>query len=133
MKHYLLSGNKSFAEACPFSVTYISTEQLQLPKTHLLFVTADSTCFVDVASKIPVAYLPTVNKVVRIVPILPENYYDSSILEQLIHMYPDNAPALRRSFMFGEDSFRACIEGLNEMYQWQESIEAQLGGLRCPA
>lgn len=129
MKYYLLSGNKDYADVCPFGVSLITAEQLAHPKTHLLFVTADSTCFVDVKSKIPIPFLPTVNKVVRIIPILPEDVYQTDVLDTLLHLYPENAAALRRSFIFGEDAFRTYLAGLGELYQWEDSIKTQLGGL----
>ena len=128
MRLFVLSNKPKYTESCAFGVSHITPEQLQFPKTHLLFVTADSTCFVDIAAKIPVAYLPTVSKTVRIVPILPDNVFDPSVLEQLIHLYPDNAAALRRNFIYGEESFSTYVAGMQELYQWDKSIKTQLGG-----
>lgn len=133
MKTFLLSNDRRYAQECPFGLTFISSDQLKVPQTHLMFVTSDSTCLVDMASGIPAECLPIATKAVRIVPILPTKCYDDKILAQLMHMYPTHAAALRRSYIFGEESFNTFIKGLEESYQWDTTIKVHLGGTRCLA
>ena len=133
MKNFLLSNDLSYANECPFGVSFVSGDQLKVPQTHLMFITSDSTCFVDISSNLPVDYLPVVTKAVRIVPIMPNKVYDSSVLSQLMHLYPTHAAALRRSYMYGEETFETFVKGLAETYQWDNSVKTYLGGLKCLA
>lgn len=128
MSVYLLSNNSELESSCPFGVSYVSPDMLKNPRTHLKFVAADSTCIVDVMASLPLAYLPVSVRTVNVVPLLPENVFSDKVMAVLTHVFPQHAASLRKAYIFGEESFKDFIAGLNATYLWSDTIKTYLGG-----
>ena len=125
---YYLTNEKN-KESCPFNLILLTPDQIRNPATHMKLVVTHSECIVDMAASLPTQCLPISTEVVRVVPSFGKApIWTEDILSKLMHMYPTQAPGLRRAYAYGEEIFKEFIDGMSKEYLWDNTITAYLSG-----